>query len=604
MSVSVPVASAAALAVDVVPLGGLGEFGLNMMAISCGDTTIVVDAGAMFPEADQLGVDLIVPDLTYLENRKGQVKALVLTHGHEDHIGAVPCVLPHIDGPIYGTPLALAFAGKKLEEHDLDPETVAVRPGDVITIGPFTLEFIRVTHSMPDCVAIVIRTPQGILLHTGDFKVDQTPMDGEAFDLHRFAQLGAEGVLAMFCDSTNIDRRGYTGSEKEVEDGFEEIFTSTEGKIVVATFSSSLYRLQIVADLAAQFDRKLAFIGRGMNENSVIAQRLGRLHLQSGVTIKDSDVPIFPAQDVVCLVTGSQGEANAALSRIAINDHRHVKLVEGDRGSRVRRAHFGQRVQRARQVEIDLTAGIVGDGEQLDAVEGDRVVISARAIPGNEKSIGRVMNHIARRGVDVVTESSKHVHVSGHGSEEELKLVLSLVRPKYFVPVHGEFRQLAQHAKVAGFVTRGLPSPVEVLTAENGDVIRFNAEGGRIVDKAPSGRILIDGTRTGEVDDEVLRDRRHISIDGIIMPVVAINARTGIIEGVPELVARGFVSDESTAAMLLEGARVVSSAIAECSVEERTDPGLMKERIRTEVRRFLKKRTGRRPMVLPVVIEI
>ena len=563
MSVSVPVAPAAALAVDVVPLGGLGEFGLNMMAISCGDTTIVVDAGAMFPEADQLGVDLIVPDLAYLESRKGQVKALVLTHGHEDHIGGVPYVLPHIDGPIYGTPLALAFVGKKLEEHGLEPPTVAVKPGDVIAVGPFTLEFIRVTHSMPDCVAVVIRTPQGVLLHTGDFKVDQTPMDGEAFDLHRFAQLGAEGVLAMFCDSTNIDRRGYTGSEMDVEDGFEEIFTSTEGKIVVATFSSSLYRLQIVADLAAQFDRKVAFVGRGMNENSVIAQRLGHLHLQSGVTIKDSDVPIFPAQDVVCLVTGSQGEANAALSRIAINDHRHVKLVEGD-----------------------------------------RVVISARAIPGNEKAIGRVMNHIARRGVDVVTESSKHVHVSGHGSEEELKLVLSLVRPKYFVPIHGEFRQLARHAKVAKFVTRGLPSAVEVLTAENGDVLRFDAEGGRIADKTPSGRVLIDGTRVGEVDDEVLRDRRHISIDGIIMPVVAINARTGIIEGVPELVARGFVSDDSTAAMLAEGARVVSNAIAECSVEERTDPGLMKERIRTEVRRFLKKRTGRRPMVLPVVIEI
>ncbi|TPW09228.1 MAG: ribonuclease J, partial [Acidimicrobiaceae bacterium] len=392
MSVSVPEAPASAPAVDVVPLGGLGEFGLNMMAISCGDTTIVVDAGAMFPEADQLGVDLIVPDLAYLESRKGQVKALVLTHGHEDHIGAVPYVLPHIDGPIYGTALALAFAGKKLEEHELDPRTVAVKPGDAVTVGPFSLEFIRVTHSMPDCVAVVIRTPQGVLLHTGDFKVDQTPMDGEAFDLHRFAQLGAEGVLAMFCDSTNIDRRGYTGSEMDVEDGFEEIFTSTEGKIVVATFSSSLYRLQIVADLAAQFDRKLAFVGRGMNENSVIAQRLGHLHLQSGVTIKDSDVSIFPAQDVVCLVTGSQGEANAALSRIAINDHRHVKLVEGD-----------------------------------------RVVISARAIPGNEKAIGRVMNHIARRGVDVVTESSKHVHVSGHGSEEELKLVLSLVRPKYFV---------------------------------------------------------------------------------------------------------------------------------------------------------------------------
>ncbi|MEY4637390.1 MAG: hypothetical protein RJA55_3188 [Acidobacteriota bacterium] len=563
MSVSVPVAPAAALAVDVVPLGGLGEFGLNMMAISCGDTTIVVDAGAMFPEADQLGVDLIVPDMAYLESRKGQVKALVLTHGHEDHMGAVPYVLPHLDGPIYGTPLALAFAGKKLEEHELDPKTVAVTPGDVIPIGPFMLEFLRVTHSMPDCVAVVIRTPQGVLLHTGDFKVDQTPMDGEAFDLHGFARLGAEGVLAMFCDSTNIDRRGYTGSEKDVEDGFEEVFTSTEGKIVVATFSSSLYRLQIVADLAAQFDRKLAFIGRGMTTNSQIAQRLGHLHLQSGVVIKDSDVGVFPSQDVVCLVTGSQGEANAALSRIAINDHRHVKL---------------------------------GDG--------DRVVLSARAIPGNEKSIGRVIDHLARRGVDVVTESTKHVHVSGHGAEEEIKLVLSLVRPKYLIPVHGEFRHLARHAKVARFVTRGLPTAVAVITAEDGDVVRFDAEGGRIADKTPAGRVLIDGTRVGEVDDEVLRDRRHISIDGIIMPVVAINARTGIVEGVPELVARGFVSDDTTAALLLDGARVVSSAIAECSVEERTDPGLMKERIRTEVRRFLKKRTGRRPMVLPVVIEI
>lgn len=563
MNMSVPVAPAAALAVDVVPLGGLGEFGLNMMAISCGDTTIVVDAGAMFPEADQLGVDLIVPDMAYLESRKGQVKALVLTHGHEDHMGAVPYVLPHLDGPIYGTPLALAFAGKKLEEHELDPKTVAVTPGDVIPIGPFMLEFLRVTHSMPDCVAVVIRTPQGVLLHTGDFKVDQTPMDGEAFDLHGFARLGAEGVLAMFCDSTNIDRRGYTGSEKDVEDGFEEVFTSTEGKIVVATFSSSLYRLQIVADLAAQFDRKLAFIGRGMTTNSQIAQRLGHLHLQSGVVIKDSDVGVFPSQDVVCLVTGSQGEANAALSRIAINDHRHVKL---------------------------------GDG--------DRVVLSARAIPGNEKSIGRVIDHLARRGVDVVTESTKHVHVSGHGAEEEIKLVLSLVRPKYLIPVHGEFRHLARHAKVARFVTRGLPTAVAVITAEDGDVVRFDAEGGRIADKTPAGRVLIDGTRVGEVDDEVLRDRRHISIDGIIMPVVAINARTGIVEGVPELVARGFVSDDTTAALLLDGARVVSSAIAECSVEERTDPGLMKERIRTEVRRFLKKRTGRRPMVLPVVIEI
>jgi ribonuclease J len=555
--------SAGAPPVDVVPLGGLGEFGLNMMAISCGDTTIVIDAGSMFPESDLPGIDLIVPDLAYLESRKGQLKALVLTHGHEDHIGGVPYVLPHLDGAVYGTALTLAFVAKKLEEHALDPQTVEITPGSVITIGPFTLEFVRVTHSMPDCVAVVVRTPQGVLLHTGDFKVDQTPLDGQAFDLHRFAQLGAEGVLAMFCDSTNIDRRGYTGSEADVEDAFEEIFTSSEGKIVVATFSSSLYRLQIVVDLAAQFDRKVAFVGRGMNENSQIAQRLGFLHIPTGVAIRDSDVQFYPAQDVVCLATGSQGEANAALSRIAIDDHRHVQLKEGD-----------------------------------------RVVISARAIPGNEKAIGRVMNHLARRGVDIITESTKHVHVSGHGSEEELKLVLSLVRPRYFIPIHGEYRQLALHARVAKFVTRGLPSRVDVITAENGDRLRFDAEGARIADKAPIGRVLIDGTRVGEVGDEVLRDRRHISIDGIVVPVVAINAQTGAIEGVPELIARGFVSDEGTADILLEGAAVVAQTIDACGREERSDPGLMKERIRVELRKFLKKRTGRRPMVLPVVMEI
>jgi ribonuclease J len=307
----------------------------------------------------------------------------------------------------------------------------------------------------------------------------------------------------------------------------------------------------------------VAFVGRGMIENSQIASRLGFLHLPTGVIVKDSDVQYFQAEDVVCIATGSQGEANAALSRIAIDDHRHVELKEGD-----------------------------------------RVVISARAIPGNEKAIGRVMNHVARRGVDIVTESQKHVHVSGHGSEEELKLVLSLVRPKYFVPIHGEYRQLAQHARVAKFVTRGLASPVSVITAEDGDVMRFDAEGGRIVEKTIVGKVLIDGTRVGEVDDEVLRDRRHISTDGLIVPVVAINARSGVIEGVPELVARGFVSDEGTADVLVDGARVVANTIDGCGVEERGDPGLMKERIRVELRKFLKKRTGRRPMVLPVVMEI
>jgi ribonuclease J len=550
--------------VDVVPLGGLGEFGLHTMAISCEDTTIVIDAGSMFPEPELPGVDLIIPDFSYLETRRGQVKALVLTHGHEDHIGAVPYVLPHVDGPVYGPPLALALVAPKLEEHGIDhaPGLKPTAPGDSITIGPFTLEFVRVTHSMPDCLAIVVRTPQGTLIHTGDFKIDQTPISGEPFDLPRFAQLGSEGVLAMFGDSTNIDRRGFTGSETDVEDAFEEIFTSTEGKIVVAAFASSIYRMQIVVDLAAQFDRKVAFVGRGMNENSQIAQRLGFLRVPTGTLIRDSDVPSYPAQDVVCLVTGSQGEPNAALSRIAIDDHRSVKLTPPD-----------------------------------------RVVISARAIPGNEKAIGRVMNHIARRGVDIVTEATKHVHVSGHGAEEEVKLLLSLVRPRYFVPIHGEYRQLAKHARLAALVTGGLPQPTEVITAETGDILRFDGDGGRIVGKASTGRVLIDGTRVGEVRDEVLRDRRHLAGDGVVVAVVAIDRQTGAV-GTSEVIARGFVTDGGSDALMSELGRLVPLIVAEASVEERTDPGMMHERIRVELRRYVRKKTGRRPMVLPVVMEI
>jgi ribonuclease J len=349
--------------VEVVPLGGLGEFGLNMMAVSCGETTLLIDAGAMFPEAEQLGVDLIVPELEYLEQRRGHVKALLLTHGHEDHIGAVPYAAPLIDGPIYGPPLALAFVQRKFDEHGIETAhgLKPITPRDVLSIGPFTIEFLRVTHSMPDCVAVAIRTPYGTLVHTGDFKIDQTPLDGEPFDLHRLAQLGAEGVLALFGDSTNIDRRGYTGSEIDVEEAFEEIFTSTRGKVVVAAFASSIYRLQILCDLAAQFDRRVAFVGRGMSETLQIGQRLGHLRIPPGTLIRDSDVASHPSQDVVCLVTGSQGEANAALSRIAIDDHRHVRLAAGD-----------------------------------------RVVMSARAIPGNEKAIGRVINHISRRGAEVI----------------------------------------------------------------------------------------------------------------------------------------------------------------------------------------------------------
>ena len=330
---------------EVVPLGGLGEFGMNMLALTWGETTIVVDAGVMFPDPELLGVDRIIPDLTYLQ-QKGGAAALVLTHGHEDHIGAVPHVLPYIDGPVYGTPLTLALVEPKLAEHGLDGQhtLVRVRPRDRVTIGPFTVEFIRVTHSMPDCVALAIHTPVGVVVHTGDFKIDQTPIDGEHFDVHRFAELGSAGVLALFADSTNIDRRGFTGSEREVIEAFEEIFTSATGRLIVAAFASSIYRMQILVDLAAQFDRKVAFVGRGMMQNSEIAQRLGYLRIPAGVQIRDSDVGSYPAQDVLCLATGSQGEPMSALSRIAIDDHRYVKLGPDDTV-----VHFGARHSRERE---------------------------------------------------------------------------------------------------------------------------------------------------------------------------------------------------------------------------------------------------------------
>jgi ribonuclease J len=551
---------------EVVALGGLGEFGMNMMAVSWEDTTILIDAGVMFPEPDQLGVDLIIPDMTFIESRRNNVKALILTHGHEDHIGAVPHVMPMFDGPVYGTAMTLAFIQPKLDEHEIDAgdRLKTISPRDTITVGPFSIEFIRVTHSMPDCVALAITTPAGTIVHTGDFKIDQTPIDGQHFDLHRFAELGSQGVLALFADSTNVDRKGFTGPETEVIDAFEELFTSTHGKLVVAAFSSSIYRMQILVDLATQFERKVAFVGRSIVQNSEIAQRLGYLRIPAGVQIRDSDVSNYASQDVLCIATGSQGEPQAALSRIAIDDHRFVKLNPDD-----------------------------------------AVVLSARVIPGNEKAIGRTMSHIARRGAEVVTPDMKHVHVSGHGAAEELKLVLSLVRPRYFVPVHGEYRQLSQHARVAKTVLRGLEPPVQVLLAQDGDTIQFDRNGARIADKAPTGRVLIDVTRVGEVGDEVLRDRRHIAADGLVVAVVAISRHNGAIAGTPELVARGFVVDERQASALFEDAEgVIRECISTSSVEERTDQGLMTEKLRVELRRYFKRRTGRRPLVLPVLMEI
>jgi ribonuclease J len=494
---------------EVVALGGLREFGMNLMAISFGDTCVVVDAGVSFPDVELLGIDLVIPDLTYLQQRR--VAALVLTHGHEDHIGAVPYLLPYVDGPVYGTALTLALVRPKLDEHDLPDDALrTVRPKDVVEVGPFRIEFLRVTHSMPDCVGLAIHTPLGVLVHTGDFKIDQTPIDGEQFDFHRFA-----------------------------------------------AFSSSVYRMQVVADLAAQFDRKLAFVGRGMIGTSTLAMELGYLKLPTGLQIRDSEVRNYPAAEVVCLTTGSQGEPMAALPRIAIDDHRHVKLAEDD-----------------------------------------TVVFSARPIPGNERAIGRVMNNIAHRGAELIYEGIKHVHVSGHGSEEELKLMLSLVRPRYFVPVHGEYRHLMRHARVAERVTNGA---TEVVVIENGDRLLLDRSGARIGERVPTGRVFIDGTRTGEIGDEVIRDRKHLAADGLVVPVVAINRQTGKVEGTPEVITRGLVRDD---AVLRDAPDHVVEIIASASVDERTDVGLIREKLRNDLQRVFRRRSGGRPLIVPVIMEI
>ena len=554
--------SAAEPALEVVPYGGLGEFGMNMMLVTWRDTAILIDAGAMFPGPELPGVDLVIPDLGHLKERVGRLSAVVLTHGHEDHIGALPYVWPLVDGPVYGTPLTLALAGHKLEEHGFDPDERCrpLQAGDTAEIGEITLELIRVTHSMPDCVAVALHTPAGVIVHSGDFKIDQTPLDGQALDVHRFAELGRQGVLAFFGDSTNIERPGFTGSETDVVTGLEEVFAGAKGKVVVTAFASSLHRIGILADLAAQFDRKLALVGRGIIQNTQIATRLGHLRLPAGLQIRDSEVADYPARKVACVTTGSQGEPMAALSRIAIDDHRHVRL------------------------EPD-----------------DVVVFSARAIPGNQRAIGRVMDHIARRGAEVVHDERRAVHVSGHGSAEELKLLLSLVRPRYFVPIHGEYRFLAEHARVAVRVNGGATT---VLLAEDGDVIRLAPGAGHIAGRVATGRILIDGTRSGEVGDEVLRHRRHLAADGVVVPVIAVNRQEGRVEGTPDVVTRGVVLDDRTSVVLDTVPEWLTGVIGEASPEERSDHDLLTERVRIELQRLFRKQAGRRPLVLPVIMEV
>jgi ribonuclease J len=550
---------------QLIPLGGLGEFGMNSMAIRYGDEIIVVDAGMMFPDAELLGVDIVTPDFAYLEQHRDKVLALILTHGHEDHIGAVPFLLSEINVPVYSAPFTLAMVERRLEEHGLleGAKLHRVKPGSRIQIGAFTIEFIHVTHSIVSSMALAITTPLGVIIHTGDFKVDPTPTDNEPFDLHTFAEYGKRGVLLLMSDSTNVDRPGYTESERAVRPRLDEIFYRAERRLVISCFSSSIHRLQQILDVAAEYERKVAFLGRSMNNVTEIAHSLGLLHLPDGILLRPQDIMQAAPDKVVVVASGTQGEPMSALSRIAVDNHKNLSVERGD-----------------------------------------TVVLSARIIPGNEKGIYRMINHFAKRGADVIYGSmTPPVHVSGHGSIEELRLVLNLLRPRYFLPIHGEYRQLAKHAALASHL-RGAGLE-DTFTLETGETLEIDRAGARRGEKVPVGRVCIDsGTIDEVVEDIVIRDRRHLSEDGFVLPIIAISKHSGKNETLPEIVSRGFMSFEDGSDLLQQARQVVARTLESSSQEERTDWGVMQEKIRADLKRFLNKETQRRPLIMPVILEV
>jgi ribonuclease J len=550
---------------QVVALGGLGEFGMNCMVVRYGDDLIVIDAGLMFPEAELLGVDIVVPDITYLMQNREHVRGIVLTHGHEDHIGGLPWILSELNVPVYGTEFTLAYVEGKLEEHGLldKAKLNEIRPGHRFKIGPFTVHPIQVTHSLVDCVALAIHTPIGVIIHTGDFKVDPTPTDNKLFDLHTFAEYGSQGVLALFQDSTNVERPGYTPSERAVRARFDEVFRATEKRLFISCFSSSIHRIKLALEMAREYNRKVALVGRSMTESTEIAQDLGYIEVPDGLLINPGEIKNFPANRVCVMISGTQGEPMSALSRAAVENHKHAKIEAGD-----------------------------------------TVVLSSRIIPGNEKAIYRVIDHLFRRDAHVIYDdgSSPPVHVSGHASQEELKLLINLVKPRYFIPIHGEYRQLKRHAELAGSMHGAVGN---VMMIESGDVLEFDELGARKAGRVDVGRVCIDsGSRTDVVEDLVIRDRRHLGEDGIVLPILAINKLTGRVETSPEIVMRGFAAAEAEDGLMTGARELIMQTLEQSSEEEKRDYGVIKEKIRQDLKRYITKNTSRRPLIMPVILEI
>ena len=548
--------------VKIIPLGGLGEIGKNLTVIEYKDEIIVIDCGLKFPDEEMLGIDIVIPDITYLKKNIDKIKGIFLTHGHEDHIGALPYVLKEINVPVYGTKLTLGIVESKLREHNLNNvvKLKCVKAGDVIKLDSMSVEFIRTSHSIADSTALAIHTPVGIIFHTGDFKVDYTPIDGSVIDFARLAELGKKGVLLMLADSTNVERPGYTMSERTVGKTFQKFFSRAKSRIIVATFASNIHRIQQVITAAEKYDRKVAISGRSMENIMEVATNLGYIDIKKNTLINIDNINRYPGNRIVIITTGSQGEPMSALSRMAASEHKKVNIIPGD-----------------------------------------TIIISASPIPGNEKLIAGVINQLFKKGADVIYQAMADVHVSGHACQEELKLIHTIVKPKFFMPVHGEYRHLKQHADLA--MSLGMPSN-NVVIADNGDVIEVSRDSIRKNGTVVSGQIFVDGLGVGDVGNIVLRDRRHLSQDGILTVVIIIEKQTGTVIAGPDIISRGFVYVRESEDLMEEAKELVRGVLNECEEKHITEWASIKSNVKEVLRSFLYEKTKRKPMILPIIMEI
>ncbi len=548
---------------EIIPLGGIGEFGMNCMSVRYGDDMIILDAGMGFPEETAYGVDISIPNFDFLEEYRDNITAIVLTHGHEDHLGALPYILKKFNVPVYCSHFTAGLAESKLEEHDLLGDTLLhrVEPRDVVEIGPFSVEFIRVSHSLVDCFSLAIKTPVGTIIHTGDYKVDETPVIGEPIDLRSFRRYGQEGVLALLSDSTNATVPGRTPSERAVIPAFEEIFSEAPGRLIVAAFASSIHRLQIVLDIAQQFNRKVCVLGRSMLKNVEIADRLGYLDIPEGLLVPLNEAKQMKENRIVFLVTGSQGESRAALSQMATQSYKGLTIEEGD-----------------------------------------TVVLSARIIPGNERTISRMIGFIYKRGANIIEEKRRLVHVSGHASQEDIRIMTEAVRPKFVVPIHGEYRMLFRHKE---FVKNHLGYAEEnIILIENGDVLELDGERAAVVNKRDIGRTFIDDTGFEEIERETVRERKQMASEGMVTLIVTIDGETGQLQAKPEIVMRGVQGFGGANGSLKDAQAVIEAAVTGASRDMLKDQSLLKEHVRLELKRFIQKLTGARPVIMPVVVQV